>query len=260
MPSMKIRGLDVHYEAEGQGEPLVLLHHGTGCAKMWDKLTPGFAERYRVIRYDRRGFGDSEEGDRFREYYLSDEYSERSVEELDGLLEGLGIRQGLRMVGQCEGGAVAFEYAARYPDRVKAVVSSSTLCASGITVGEYCKGKMYESLDAADPEFQKKMFWWHGEARARNLYALFVQMGGAYGAGVFDLRGVLRKVECPSLVLYPDRSGLFEVEQGVLMYRALPKGELAVMASCGHNTYLQTEEYQRQVLAFFQRHEGGARP
>ena len=257
MPTMKIGGLDVHYEDQGQGEPLVLLHHGTGCAKMWDKLTPGFSESYRVIRYDRRGFGDSEEGEGFPDFYLSDEYSARSVEELEGLLEGLGLRQRLRMVGQCEGGAIAFEYAARYPDRVKAVVASSTLCASGITVADYCKGKVFESFDAAEPEFQAKMFWWHGEVRARSLYALFVRMGGAYGAGVFDLRGVLGKVECPSLVLYPDRSGLFEVEQGVMMYRALPNGELAVMPRCGHNTYLRTEEYQRHVLSFFQRHADG---
>lgn len=257
MPAMRIRDLDVYYEVHGSGAPLVLLHHGTGCTKMWEKLLPYFSAGRSVIVYDRRGFGGSEEGPAFRDYYLSDQYCERSVEELETLLDGLGVRAGIGMVGQCEGGAVAFRYAAKHPERVQAVISSSTLCASGTTVAEYCKGKMYNSFQEAEPGFQEKMIWWHGEERARSLYALFLQMGGAYGAGVFDLRRVLRTVQCPSLVLYPDRSGLFEVEQGVLMYRALPKGELAVMPNCGHNTYLQTEEYQRHVLNFLGRAAAG---
>ena len=87
------------------------------------------------------------------------------------------------------------------------------------------------------------------------MISLFMEMGGAYGAGVFDLRDTLKNVQCPALVLYPDRSRLFDVEQAVLMYHSLPEGELAVLPHCGHNTYaLQPEEYQRIILSFFARH------
>jgi len=258
VPTIKIHGLDIYYEVHGSGPPLVLLHHGTGCTKMWEKLLPYFSATRRVVVYDRRGFGGSQEGERFRDHYLSDAYGRDCVDELSAFLQGIGVEDRLDMVGQCEGGAIAFQYAARYPDRVSSVVASSTLCASGTTVTEYCKGKLDNSFQEADPEFQQKMIWWHGEKRALELYTLFLQMGGVYGAGLFDLRDALRTVRCPSLVLYPDRSGLFEVEQGVMMYRALRKGELAVMPNCGHNTYLRVEEYQRQVLSFLERYPRSA--
>jgi pimeloyl-ACP methyl ester carboxylesterase len=62
-------------------------------------------------------------------------------------------------------------------------------------------------------------------------------------------------VSCPALVLYPDRSFLFDVEQGVTLYRHLPKGELAILPNCGHNTYEeQPEEYIRIILSFLKRH------
>lgn len=63
---------------------------------------------------------------------------------------------------------------------------------------------------------------------------------------------------CPTLVLYPDRSFLFEMEQGVAFYRHLPKGELAVLPSCGHNTYdEQPEQYGSHIVNFLARHRFG---
>jgi pimeloyl-ACP methyl ester carboxylesterase len=255
MPKLSIDGVNIHYEVHGQGEPLVLLHHGFGSLKMWEDLLPAFAARYRVVAYDRRGFGESEEGEGFEDYYRSEQYNENSVKELSTLLAYLNITDGIRLLGQCEGGVIGFWYAARNPRRVKAIAISSTLCCSTIMMPELNRTRMFASFEEADSEFQHKLVFWHGEARARRLYALALPGGGAYGSGFFDLRDTLKNVRCPALVLYPDRSKLFEVEQGVLMYRSLPDGELAVLPRCGHNTYaLQPEEYQRIILSFFDRH------
>lgn len=256
MPRVNINGVDIYYEVHGQGEPLVLLHHGFGCTKMWEELIPAFAARYRVVSYDRRGFGQSDRGENFPDYYRSEQYTEKSVEELSMLLEHLNIEDEVRILGQCEGGAIGFHYAAQNPHRVKAIAISSTLCYSGITMTEFNSTKLFSSFEEADSEFQHKFLYWHGENHARELYALACVAGGAYGFDVFDLRDTLKNVRCPALVLYPDRSGLFEVEQAVLMYRSLPDGELAVLPRCGHNTYaLQPQAYRRIVLDFFERHQ-----
>jgi pimeloyl-ACP methyl ester carboxylesterase len=255
MSIVNINGVNIYYEVHGQGEPLILLHHGFGCTRMWDDLLPGFAARYKVIAYDRRGFGQSDRGDHFRDYYCSEQYTELSIKELAVLLEHLNIKGELRLLGQCEGGAIGFHYTAQHPDRVKAIAISSTFCYSRIPMTDFNSRTLFSSLEEADAEFQHKFLYWHGESHARELYALASTGGGAYGFGVFDLRDTLKNVRCPALVLYPDRSGLFEVEQGVLMYRTLPDGELAVLPRCGHNTYaLQPEQYQRIVLSFFDRH------
>ena len=257
MPKVKINGADIYYEVHGQGEPLLLLHHGIGCTKMWEKLLPGLADRYKVIVYDRRGFGGSDTGENFRDYYRSEQYSQNSARELSILLDHLHITDKVYIIGQCEGGVVGFHYADQNPDRVTAIAVSSTLCSGKLISWGRLEGDIDSSFENADAEFQEKLVEWHGEGWARGLYTLFVEMGGAYGTdpASFDLTPLLGEIQCPSLVLYPDRSSLFDVEQGVLTYRSLPDGELAVLPHCGHNTYeQQPEEYRRIIFSFFEKH------
>ena len=107
----------------------------------------------------------------------------------------------------------------------------------------------------ADLEFglQLKLMDWHGAA-AESDYNQFARCGGAYGSDYFDLRPILPSVSCPTLVLYPDRSSIFYVEQSTAFYRQLPRGELAVFPRCGHNTYEQRpQDYIRTVLDFLKR-------
>jgi pimeloyl-ACP methyl ester carboxylesterase len=91
---------------------------------------------------------------------------------------------------------------------------------------------------------------------AELFFEQFRTFGGAYGRDTFDLRPDLSSITCPTLVLYPDRSYLFDVEQAVAMYRALPEGELAVFPNCGHNNYEhQPEAYIRIVSLFIEKNK-----
>ena len=258
MPFQTIRGTQIYYEIHGQDsekEPIVLLHHGMGCAKTWKEIYPDLAYRgYRIILYDRRGFGESEKGSDFMDFYMTDRYRPESVDELDALLDLLGIRR-FHVIGQCEGGVVALDYAAAFPERVATLTTSSTQCYSTITMVEENRRMFPKTFRELEPELRAKLTEWQG-AGAQTFFDQFRLFGGAYGKDVFDLRPVLPSVACPALVLYPDRSALFEVEQGVAMYRGLPKGELAVLPACGHNTYqYRPREYVRIVLDFLDRHE-----
>lgn len=112
--------------------------------------------------------------------------------------------------------------------------------------------KIFQDLE---PEVKEKLTYLQGEEHVESFYNQFRQYGGVYGKGIFDLRNLLASVKCPTLVLYPDRSILFDVEQAVEFYRHLPRGELAILPRCGHNTYEeQPEEYIRLVLNFLRRH------
>jgi hypothetical protein len=80
---VNIRGIKVYYEAHGDGDTIVLLHHGFGSTKMWKDIYPSLVEKgYRVIMYDRRGYGQSERGTDFEEFYVSDRFCLESAEEL----------------------------------------------------------------------------------------------------------------------------------------------------------------------------------
>jgi pimeloyl-ACP methyl ester carboxylesterase len=262
LPIASIAGVNIYYEIHGHGEPLLLVHHGTGSTRMWEHLLPGFADKYKVILYDRKGFGRSDK-EGFPDYYMSDQYTTDSVKELSAFLQYLNIKDKLYILGQCEGGVIVVHFAAFYPDLVKAIAISSTNCCSqGGTFRpprptQPSQQNTPRTWENASPSYRETLIRWQGEDYAPQLYALFVQNGGAYWADPqpYDLRGTLKNVLCPSLVLFPDRSHLFDVEQAVLTYHSLPQGELAVLPHCGHSAWLtQAEEYQRIILSFFARH------
>jgi 3-oxoadipate enol-lactonase len=257
LPIADIDGINLYYEIQGQGEPLLLLHHGFGCTKIWDKVVPKLVEQgYKTICYDRRGFGRSDEGEAFWDFYVSDEFRAANVTELESLRQWLGF-DSFNIVGQCEGGVLAVDYAAKYPERVKNIVISSTMCYSKVTLADFNAEKFAKTFEELDPDLKEKLIGWHGD-RTEEFFNQFRQFGGEYGRYFFDLRPTLALVNCPTLVLYPDRSFLFEVEQGVAFYRSLPKGELAVLPKCGHNTYdEQPEEYVSHIVNFLARHRFG---
>jgi pimeloyl-ACP methyl ester carboxylesterase len=253
MPFEKVNNFKLYYEIHGEGEVIILMHHGFGSMRIWDSIYPGFvAQGYKVVMYDRRGYGRSERDDDFEKYFQSDLYRRESVKELKTLKDILGIKE-CHLIGQCEAGVIGIDYATRYPNEVKTMTIASTQCYSNIPMTEFAAitfGKEFADLDA---EIQARNIKWHGE-RAEINYNLFRKAGGSYGLDYFDLRPALPLVACPTLVIYPDRSIYFDVEQAVSLYRHLSKGELAVFPKCGHDTQeLRPDDYIRTILDFIKR-------
>ena len=258
MPFADIDGRKVYYEVHGEaGETVILLHHGFGCIKIWRDIFRRFVEAgYRVIMFDRRGFGRSEDGDDFFDFYVSDQFRSDSVEELHRMKEVLAVGP-CHLVGQCEGGVVAVDYAAQYQDDVTSITAASTQCYSEVPMTQLNRERLVIDFKDLGPRLQAKVIDWHGEM-AEAKYNQFARCGGEYGVDYFDLRPNLAKILCPALVLYPDRSSIFYVEQSIAFYRALPRGELAVFPRCGHNTYEQRpDDYVRTILDFLARVKKG---
>ncbi|MBP5938505.1 alpha/beta fold hydrolase [Streptomyces acidiscabies] len=96
------------YDVTGDGPPVVLVHAGVADHRMWDAVVPALAERYAVVRYDLRGFGES----------APPTGSFREVDDLARLLDHLGYGR-VRLVGASWGGRVALDFTLAYPDRVQ---------------------------------------------------------------------------------------------------------------------------------------------
>lgn len=259
MPFKTINSREIYYELHGKEntrDTIVLLHHGFGCSRMWKVIYPLFVHKgYCILAYDRRGYGRSEGGYNFKDFYVSNDFRSQSVKEMAELLDLLDICS-FHIIGQCEGGVIGVDYSAVYPDQVKTLVASSTQCYSNIPMYKKNAIDANKSFKELDSDLRKKLKEWHGE-NAEPFFEQFRKYGGAYGTDYFDLRDSLSKVACPTLVLYPDRSSIFDVEQGVAFFKHLLKGELAVLPACGHNTYeYYPDDYVRIVLNFYERHEG----
>lgn len=106
-----VNGAQLYYEVTGGGMPLVLLHAGVADGRMWDEQVAPFAESYRVICYDMRGFG--------RSAVPPGAFSHH--EDLAGLLDYLQVNQAI-VVGISNGGRIAIDFTLAYPERVKRLV------------------------------------------------------------------------------------------------------------------------------------------
>lgn len=102
----------LYYEIAGEGTPLVMLHAGVADSRQWDNEFRRFAEDHRVLRYDRRGYGRSEP--------VEGEYSH--LGDLVRLLDELGLREPLVVMGCSMGGGLAMDFALDHPTRVKALI------------------------------------------------------------------------------------------------------------------------------------------
>ncbi len=118
--SVQINGISLRYEIEGSGKPLVLVHGWAVHRGFWDGEVERFAPHYTVIRYDRRGFGESS-----GKPDLSADPAD-----LKALLETLGYSQ-VRIMGHSGGTNVALTFAIRYPEMVDALIMFGPVPPSG---------------------------------------------------------------------------------------------------------------------------------
>lgn len=103
----------LHYELAGAGPFVTLLHPGLWDGRTWDPQFEPWGGRFRVLRYDQRGYGKSSRPETGVAY--------SHVGDLVALLDHLGIRR-TALVGCSMGGALAIDAALTVPERVWALV------------------------------------------------------------------------------------------------------------------------------------------
>jgi pimeloyl-ACP methyl ester carboxylesterase len=107
----EVNGARLYYESMGEGPAVVLLHGGLVDSRLWDAQMRPLSKRFRVVRYDIRGYG--------RSPAPAGEYS--PVEDLRALLDHLKIEKAT-LVGLSLGGIVAADFALEHPARVERLV------------------------------------------------------------------------------------------------------------------------------------------
>jgi 3-oxoadipate enol-lactonase len=108
---LDVSGSKIYYEEGGSGPAIVLLHDGLLSSAAWDEVWQPLAAKYRVIRYDRRGYGRSDPA--------TGAFS--PVEDLAKVLAHLKVEHAL-IVGSSSGGALASDFAIVHPEMVDGLV------------------------------------------------------------------------------------------------------------------------------------------
>jgi len=116
-----------YVDTGGTGTPVVLLHAASGSILMWERQLPALrAAGYRVIAFDRVGWGRSELDDGAAPGTAADD--------LQGLLALLRVER-FHLVGTAAGGFVAFDYALSFPDRLRSLTVANSI--GGVQDEEY---------------------------------------------------------------------------------------------------------------------------
>lgn len=117
MPYAPVNGIQLYYEENGKGFPVVLAHGAGGNHLSWWQQVPYISRHYRCITFDHRGWGLSVDED--------DGGPERFVEDLRGLLDHLELED-VVLAGQSMGGLSCLGIALSQPKRVRGLLMANT--------------------------------------------------------------------------------------------------------------------------------------
>ncbi|WP_183362542.1 alpha/beta fold hydrolase [Geomonas limicola] len=119
---LDLDGLSYHYLDEGTGAPVVMVHGNPSWSFYYRNLVLALRDRYRCIVPDHIGCGFSDKpGDERYDYTLS-----RRVDDLERLIDHLGITEKITLVLHDWGGMIGMTYAARHPERIGRLVLLNT--------------------------------------------------------------------------------------------------------------------------------------
>ena len=264
--------IELHYEDHGAGRPVVLIHGWPLSGRSWENQVPALvAAGYRVIAYDRRGFGNSSQPWGGYDY-------DTFAADLNALLEHLDVRKAT-LVGFSMGGGEVVRYLGTYgSDRVAQAVLAAAVPPylyksddnpdGGLdddAIAGFQAGVKSDRLAFLD-QFTTGFFSASGQLKvseaqreyARDIAAFASPKGTLDCITAFartDFRGDLEQVTVPTLIIHGDSDAIvpFEVS-GKRSAESITDSDLVVIEGGPHGINAShAEEFNQALLAFLAR-------
>ena len=260
-------GIEIHYVLEGEG-PVVTLSHALGCnLSLWDEQARALKGRYRVLRFDTRGHGQTSAPP--GPYSL-----ELLAEDVRVLLTGLGIT-GTHFVGLSMGGMIGQVFTLKYPEMVRSLVlcdTTSRYPADALLAWEErIRAVEAKGMEVMVEPMLQRWFTEPFRERRRDVMERVGAMlrttpphgyiGCCHALPKINTTDRLREVRCPALVIVGEQDPGTPVEMARAIYAALPAAELAILHSASHLSNLeQPEEFNGALLNFLDKATGRSVP
>jgi non-heme chloroperoxidase len=244
--------IELHYEDHGAGKPVVLIHGWPLSGRTWEAQVPALIEAgFRVITYDRRGFGKSSQPWSGYDY-------DTLAADLDGLMRHLDLRDAA-LVGFSMGGGEVVRYIARHGrERVSKAVLAAAIPPYLYKSGANPEGGVddatiagFEAAVKGDraaflEDFTKMFFSARGELKVSEAARRYAVHIGSFASpkGTLDciaafartdFRADLPRIDVPTLVIHGDADAIvpFEVS-GKRSAAAIPGAKLVVIKDGPH--------------------------
>ena len=248
MPTAQANGINIYYEARGEGEPMVLIS-GLGYGLwQWHKMVTGLAEHFHVIAFDNRGAGQTDKP--------AGPYDVRLMAaDTLGLMDALGVGTAI-VVGHSMGGFIAQELALSAPERVSGLVLASTNFGgpNHIPVSEEAMQAMTDRsgsvLDVVRRGVEVACAPGYAARNPKGLQELIeYRMGNpvppeayqaqmAVGLGLIDeanaFEGRLKNVQAPALILFGEHDRVVPPGNADLLAGQIPNSSVKILPGAGH--------------------------
>ncbi len=268
MPTVEANGINVYYETQGEGEPIVLIPYLAADQACYAFQVADYAKRFTCITVDLRGAGltDKPEG-----VYTS----ELLADDVAAVMQAIGVERA-HISGLSLGAATGMWLAAKYPDKVKSlslhsawpktdpflrvVVETWRIMAKGLgDVTEMVIAGVFPwcfrpELYAAKPDYIDSLAEFVRGRPMPPVDAFLRQSEAVLG---HDASAQLAKITAPTQITF----GRYDLVTSMRFADALTRGikgsELVVFEDCSHAPiYENVEEFNRMTLDFLDRHTG----
>ena len=254
MPTVDRAGVRIHYESQGRGPSVLLTHGYSATLRMWDAQAAALASRFRVIRWDMRGHGESDSPEDPAAYT-----HEATVGDMAAVLDACSVDEAV-VGGLSLGGYMSLEFHLAHPGRVRALV----LCDTG---PGYKKDDAREGWNRYAEGFARKFdeqglaaLGSSAEVRAakhRDARGLALAARGILVQRDSRVIESLPHISVPTLLVVgaDDKPFLAGMKY---MAEKIPGAEHVVIEGAGHAVNIDQPERFNEVLARFLARVGGA--
>lgn len=258
MPYAPVNGIELFYEVEGSGIPVVLCHGVGGNHLSWWQQVPVLAQRYTCVILDQRGFCNTKlpEGG---------PYAEAFADDVLGLLDHLELREPTFLVGQSMGGRTTLDFARRYPERTRGIVLADTLAnlrspaldtarreASEAVGADRLRAALSETTWRERPDlgFLYKLIRGYNKPRPKTFY----WKNNVPGATAADLDGFA----IPALFIAGAEDRIAPPSAIRMGYEMFPSARWLEVPGAGHSVYFEKPDvFNAALLDFFSEYETG---
>jgi len=251
--NINIKGLNINYICEGEGESIVLLHGWGSNITLFRAMTELLKTKYKVIAPDMPGFGLSDEP---KEPWCVSDYVDFIIE----FLKELGITKA-SFLGHSFGGRVIIKFFERdnLPFEIdKIILADSAGVKPKKTFKQKMKIKTYKMgkkilgspiIKKLMPDALSKMQSKSGSADYRAASPMMRQT--MVRVVNEDLTHIFPKVSPPTLLIWGENDTATPVSDAILMEQMMPDAGKVILKGCGHYSFLDDMYTFHRVLASF---------
>jgi 3-oxoadipate enol-lactonase len=268
MPTVQGNGIDIYYEVQGEGEPLVLIPYLAADQACYAFQLADYAKHFQCFTVDLRGAGLSSKPDGT---YTTEVFAD----DIAAFMQATGIERA-HISGLSLGAATGMWLAAKYPARVKslslhsawhrtdpflaAVVNIWRVMATGLgSVTDMVIQGIFPfcytpELYAARPDYIESLADF---VRSRPMPPVDAFLRQSQAVLDHDASGVIGTIQAPTLITFGRHDICTSTRFADPLHGAIAGSEVVVFEDCAHAPiYEQVEEFNQRTLAFLQRHSG----